>query len=195
MPYSITIKIIMTKLEKNTLSINGKAYDWTSVNVAIGTSLFYGITNITFSEKQDVKPIYNDGIFPIGYGYGKISVGISITIEMEELRILLMASNEESIYNLPPLPLTIAFIDDFDDMNTIPFTYIINNVKFTSSSSNMSQNSSNTYVTLTGIASNVIKIPTDRLKLKPLEIVNQLIDIHKRGLSPETILNGSFIKQ
>jgi len=168
----------MNKIEKKTLLINGKSYDWASVNVSIGTSLFFGITSVKFTEKQDVKPIYGDNVFPIGYGYGKISTTVQLTVDVEEFRILLTAANEESLFNLPPFPVTISFIDNDDN---IPFTYIIYNCKVIDNNIDIKQNATNTYVTINMVASHVLKIPTDRITFNKFRYNNNLIDIY----SPE----------
>lgn len=172
--------------KKKVLLINGHSYDWATVNVSIGTSLFYGITSISFDETQDIKPIYNDNVFAIGYGRGKISINVSLTVDMTEFRILLGASNEQSLFNLPPIPITISFLDDDDN---IPFTYIIYNVKFNNNKMDMKQNDTNTYVNITGVASHILKMPTDRIAFNNIRYNSQLINIYDPKFTKLNILD------
>jgi len=168
----------MNNLEKQTILINGKAYDWSTVNVSIGTSLLFGITEVSYTETQDVKPIYNDNVYALGYGKGKISVSGSLTVELEELRILLHASNDKDIYNLPPFPITISFVDDFENL---PFTYIIYNCKFINNKMSTVQNDTNIYSKIDFISSHILKIPTTQFKFgDTLKMRGKIIDIYRR---------------
>ena len=75
-------------VNKKTILINGKAYDWSSLTIMIGKQVLFGVTSISFEERQNIKAVYNANTFPIGYGLGKVSVNVKLTIDQDELQIL-----------------------------------------------------------------------------------------------------------
>jgi len=137
---------------RDTILINGEAYDWASVNVTIGSTLLFGITEINFNEAQDISPIYNDNVFPLGYGLGKMKITASLTISMDEMDIFRASANEFRVQNIPPFDITVSF---FDKLENIPVLYVIKNCKITNNGLTLTQNSPNSLIKLEIIASGI----------------------------------------
>jgi len=139
-------------LNNKQILINGKAYDWASVTIMIGSQVLFGVTSISFSEKQNIKPIYNAGVYPIGYGLGKVQTNVKLTIDQDEYQILRASANEFKVQNIRPFDIYVIFFDEYDNL---PLNFIIKNCKISNDSFNLTQNSSNSYVELDIIATHI----------------------------------------
>ena len=59
-------------MAKNKL-INGRAYDWNSIDIAVPGMQNIEITDISYGSKQEEEAVYGKGGDPRGYGTGNHS--------------------------------------------------------------------------------------------------------------------------
>jgi len=89
--------------------INGQAYGWSSIQVNIAGVDIIGITSISYSDTQDVEPVYGVGSNPIAVGMGPITYEGSITLLAEELDLIEAAAPNGRIQELPLFDVIVSF--------------------------------------------------------------------------------------
>jgi len=104
----------------------GNVAGWNNVTARILGRDLEGITEISYSDEQEIEPVYGAGRMPIGKGFGRYKAQASITLTAEE-RIALLES-------LPP-GMRIQDIPDFDivvsfEYNNRVYTDVIRNCSF-----------------------------------------------------------------
>jgi hypothetical protein len=106
--------------------INGKSYEWSDITLNIMGVPIVGITNIEYSETQDMMNIYGAGRRPVSRGYGKIETEAKITLLMEEIENIMSVAPNRLIMDIPEFDITVAFTDDALQ----PRVHILKNVRF-----------------------------------------------------------------
>ena len=83
----------------------GKVTGWNDVSVRLFGRVLEGITEVSYSDEQEIEPVYGGGGMPIGKGKGYYKAKASVSLTQEE-RVALMQS-------LPP-GMRIQDVPDFD---------------------------------------------------------------------------------
>ena len=89
--------------------INGQAYGWSSIQVNIAGVDIIGITAVSYSDSQDIEPVYGVGTAPIAVGMGPITFEGSLTLLAEEVDRLELASPNGRIQELPLFDVIVQF--------------------------------------------------------------------------------------
>lgn len=125
--------------------INGRMYDWASVELGIAGMPIPSFTSIEYEDSQDLKKVYGKGRKPVGYAKGNYDCSGKVTMHreaFEELQTVvpliaaqLGRSGVTSLYDLPPIPVTVSYANP--DKPIVKDT--LKNVQFKSRKSSMSQ--------------------------------------------------------
>jgi len=91
--------------------INGKAYDWSSVNVLIGGIPVIGLSAINYKESQDIEDNLGAGNLPVSRGHGAITSEGSIGLHMEELEALQGASPTGRVQDLDYFDIVVTYLN------------------------------------------------------------------------------------
>lgn len=92
--------------------INGRAYGWADISAAPSGIPLFGITDIEYSENQEMENIYGAGNRPVARGYGRVSYSGSMTLQMEELERLQSAAPNGRLQEIPEFPVIISYIPE-----------------------------------------------------------------------------------
>jgi hypothetical protein len=103
--------------------INGRSYGWADISALINGLPFAGITEIDYSDTQDIQNVYGAGNRPVSRGFGKITYAGSVTMSMEDLEILQKASLTGRIQDIPEFPIVVAFVPDTGTLVTHTLKY------------------------------------------------------------------------
>lgn len=121
--------------------INGNSYAWDDIQLSIaGSTPISGITEINYGYKRKMDPIYGAGSEPVSYGYGNKEYTASITIKMEEAQVILQASPNGDITQIPLFPIVVAWLDT----DNLIVTNILKNCKFMNYEIKTKQNDTST---------------------------------------------------
>lgn len=91
--------------------INGKAYDWDSLIILIGGVPVTGISEINYSEEQDIEDNPGAGNLPVSRGFGLINNQGSMKLHMEELEALQNASPTGRIQDIDFFDVVVSWIN------------------------------------------------------------------------------------
>jgi hypothetical protein len=94
------------------MSINGKRYDWESVNILMPQGIAIDITDISYSDGQAIAARYGKGAVAQGYGRQNYEGSGSFTIDAEEFERLKLAIRKKSIYDHEPFPIVVNYADE-----------------------------------------------------------------------------------
>lgn len=103
--------------------INGRNYGWADVSALINGLPFYGITEIEYTDNQEISNVYGAGSRPVSRGYGKITFTGSCTMSMEDLEKLQKASPTGRIQDLPEFPIVVAYVPETGTLVTHTLKY------------------------------------------------------------------------
>ena len=92
--------------------INGRAYGWADISCAPAGIPLFGITDVDYSESQEMENIYGAGNRPVARGYGRVSYSGSMTLQMEELERLQAASPGGRLQDIPEFPVIVSYIPE-----------------------------------------------------------------------------------
>ena len=98
--------------------INGKEYDWSSVEIGIDDApqiLKDHIVAIDYEDKENIKARYGRGNTPIGWTKGKWEGSGKITLTRTGFNILMewvRSQGKQRVSQIPPFPITISYLDD-----------------------------------------------------------------------------------
>ena len=114
--------------------INGRSYGWADITAMPAGVPLIGITNIEYSEEQDIQNVYGAGNRPVSRGYGRISYSGALTISMEELEVLQLNSPTGRIQDIPEFSIVVAFLPEVGPMvtHTLKYCRFKNNGRTTS---------------------------------------------------------------
>jgi hypothetical protein len=91
-------------------TINGRAYDWASIDVVLFGKKVWGITEISYEEQKDLALNYGAGNKAVSYGDGAKTFSGSMTIEEQEaIWIEQNLPPGSSMTDIPPFAVIISF--------------------------------------------------------------------------------------
>ena len=91
--------------------INGKAYEFTSINLVVLGVPIAEAKSISWNQKQDRKMNYGTARFPTSYGNGPISVDVKLTISMNEIEALRLSVPSGLLQDIPPFTISLWYGD------------------------------------------------------------------------------------
>lgn len=89
--------------------INGQAYAWSSIQVNIAGVDIIGITAISYSDTQEIEPVYGVGDKPIAVGMGPITYEGSITLLAEEVDRMQVVAPNGRLQELPFFDIIVSY--------------------------------------------------------------------------------------
>lgn len=102
--------------------INGESYAWSHIDFPLFGQVVQGISEISYSKKQEKTNNFGKGNKPVSRGRGKIECEGSITIEMKESEwIKIKAAG--SLLNIKPFHVPVVFSGDGIAMVTHTLQY------------------------------------------------------------------------
>lgn len=111
------------------MAINGRNYDWEDIHVMLPNGEAIGITEIKYTDSQEIEARYGRGSVPRGYGRANYEASGSMVLdrdEWEKFADVLMANG--GIYDHAPFAIAVAYANN--DMGTVVDT--LKSVKITS---------------------------------------------------------------
>jgi len=128
------------------MAVNGKKYSWEDITATMPHGVLIDIDSIEYSDGKEMELQYGKGSLPTGYGTGNYSSEGKVSLMREEFNRLLNYAKGlgKSLYTLPPFPITAAYAND-DQPTT---TDVLKGVKFSKTSTSVSQGDKNVKVDL-----------------------------------------------
>ena len=106
--------------------INGRAYDFTQITVALLGVPTLGISSLNYTEEQEKVNNFGTGNRPVSRGQGPIDSSGSIEISMNDVEALRDAAPDGSLLKIPPFDITVVFGNPQK-----PVVHVLKNVEFT----------------------------------------------------------------
>lgn len=135
------------------MNINGRRYDWASVDVQL-PGLDLEITEISYDDEQEKELQYGKGSKPRGFGTGNYKPSAKISLHRDEYNKLLDYSRKKGIplYKLEFPKIVVSYANDNQPM----VTDVLPNVSFTKSSTKAGQGDKSVKVDLDLLVAGVI---------------------------------------
>jgi hypothetical protein len=105
--------------------INGKAYDWASVDVMLAGAPVVGITSIDYDDNEEKEDSYGSGKFPIERGGGNYAAKVSMTLRANELEALVDKTPNGRLQDFGVFDVIVSFV-----IGAVRKTHKIRNVEF-----------------------------------------------------------------
>ena len=93
-------------------NINGVAYAHANIVINILGVPVIGVTEISYSDAQEIVSNYGSGHLPISVGFGTVTFTGSITFEMGEVEKLTEVSPDGRIQNIPFFDIGVNFLTE-----------------------------------------------------------------------------------
>lgn len=134
--------------------VNGRAYDWAQVFVRMsnGSTPFFGITSVSYSDSQEMENNYGAGNMPTSRGYGNYTAEASVSLTMEEVEKIQAAVPSGRLQDLPEFDLGISFVHP-ETARIVNHT--VRNCKFKGNSRELNQNDKQFVVELELLVSHI----------------------------------------
>lgn len=98
----------------------GVQYSWANASITVQGEVLYGVTEIKFGQKQEIKHNWGAGSYAVGRGIGNIEATGSITLYAEELKKLIEIAPEGWLPNISPFDIPVTFFNESNqEMNFI----------------------------------------------------------------------------
>jgi len=145
--------------------INGRAYDWGSIDILINGALIIGISNISFSDSMNIQNLFGTGVYGSNIGYGHLVPKASITLSADELFVLGDVAINGILQNLPLFDIYVTFmftenLEQFSDgdksSEKLPRTIILKGCKIKNNGMDINQGDMNIDTKLDLFVSNII---------------------------------------
>lgn len=91
--------------------INGKAYDWGTINVRIAGIPVIGLSSINYKDAQNIEDNLGAGNQKVSRGHGEITYDGSIGLHKEELEALQNASPTRRLQDLDYFDITVTYLN------------------------------------------------------------------------------------
>ena len=91
--------------------INGKSYEYADISMNIMGVIIAGITEINYSDEQDITPVYGAGRKMVSYGNGQIKPSGHIKLLMEEVENIVRVAPLGRIQDIPFFNIIVVFQD------------------------------------------------------------------------------------
>lgn len=124
--------------------INGTAYAHSDIVLVILGIPIIEVTEISYSDMQDITLNYATGNEPTSRGFGQVNPTASITIAKKEFDKIRLAAPNGKIQNIPDFPIGVNYATEQGDFTKDR----LNRVRFKGQDVSSSQGNSNIYVTL-----------------------------------------------
>lgn len=141
----------------NTQLVNGKVFDWSSVNISVNGMENIEPTEISYDDEQEGELIYGKGGKPRGYGTGnqKNSVKVSMLREdFDEMCRVIKSKGVKNFYRYVIPKIIVSYADEGAATSTDTLTKVL----FTKRSFKAAQGDKSMKVDLDGFAIGGIKI-------------------------------------
>jgi len=105
------------------LTVNGKAYDFSDMTIETLPGVAEYVTSINYDDEVALKPVFGKSRIPLGYAQGKFKGSGSLTILREGYLILNQAAEAlGGIYFMPPFPIVVSYGTDGEptSIDTLP---------------------------------------------------------------------------
>lgn len=106
--------------------INGKSHEWADIIINILGQPFGGVTNIEYTQEQEMENIMGAGNKPVARAYGNFMPTGKVTISMEEMEAIQAIAPNGVIQMIPEFDITVAYVDS----GFIPKTHTIKACRF-----------------------------------------------------------------
>ncbi len=126
-------------LADNPPLINGQAYSYADIIVNIFGVPVAGITEVTYSENQEVTDNFGAGRRVVSRGKGKIECEAKISIDKAEYAAIINAAPGKSLFNIPEFDITVTYVPE----GSAPVVDVIRNCVFKNSMSGGTEGDSN----------------------------------------------------
>lgn len=95
------------------MAINGRTYDWESIEIHLPHGEVIGVESIEYSDKVGIERVYGKGSVPLGYGRGNYEGEGKVTLLRDEYDKLVeyAKSVKGGFFNMPPFPITVSYAD------------------------------------------------------------------------------------
>lgn len=117
--------------------VNGQAYAWSNTYISLLKNVAIGVSNIEYSDSQEIENVYGGGINPVTRGFGNYTAEAKITFHMEELESLVSISPTGRLQDIPEFDVQVSFIPDNLAKR---ITHTIKNCRFASNGRTVAQN-------------------------------------------------------
>ena len=107
--------------------INGKAYDFTEIDVKILGVSVAGVSAISYTEEQEKVNNFGAGSRPVSRGHGAINASASITISMNDIEAIREVAQDGSLLKIPSFDILVTFLN-----SQKVATHILKNCEFLS---------------------------------------------------------------
>ena len=115
--------------------INGKSYAWADITVNIGGVPVAGIVAISYKRSQEKTNNYGAGAKPVSRGRGNKEFEASITLHMEEVERLLLASPNRDLLDVPAFDINITY----QSSDTQVANHVLKSCEFTEEACDIAQ--------------------------------------------------------
>ncbi|NUN13494.1 MAG: hypothetical protein HUU55_07650 [Myxococcales bacterium] len=122
-----------------TFKINGRMYDWASIDLGMAGMPIPSFTSIDYSDEAEQKQVYGKGRKPVGYARGNYSAAGKVTLHREAYEGMMAAAatlGKGGLYDLNPIPVTVTYANP----DKPPVSDTLKGCVFTKRSTSNSQN-------------------------------------------------------
>ena len=109
--------------------INGKAYDWSSIDINVPGCENIEVTEISYSDTLEREIIYGKGGKGRGYGNGNLSTTCDLTMQREDYNELcrVYAAKGKKFYGIELDKITVSYADEGAETSVDTITRVIFN--------------------------------------------------------------------
>lgn len=102
------------------MAINGRVYDWESIEIHLPHGEVIGVQDIEYNDKVNHERVYGKGSIPLGYGRGNYEGEGKVTLLRDEYdKLVEHAKNVEGgFYAMEPFPITVSYADKDGQVKT-----------------------------------------------------------------------------
>jgi hypothetical protein len=90
------------------MPINGRKYDWESVEIMAPNGLMIGVTEISYNDERGIEPRYGKGAVPRGYGRKNYKASGSMSLDKDEAQKLRLALGG-TVFGDTPFPIVVKY--------------------------------------------------------------------------------------
>lgn len=107
--------------------INGKVYDWSSIDIGVDECENIEITSISYSDALEREAVYGKGGKVRGYGNGNYSGSVDITMLREDFKEFCkyIKNKNKKFYNYTIPKITVSYADEGVETTTDTITKVV----------------------------------------------------------------------
>lgn len=133
--------------------INGVAYSWSQIRMNILGVEVAGVTEINYSDDQEMQNNYGGGNQPVSRGYGQITYEASISMHMEEVEAITAVAPNRRLQDIPEFDIPVLFVPE---NGGVIVTHVLKNWRFKNNRRANSRGDMENVVELQGLISHII---------------------------------------